>query len=575
MSNVSTHIILKKDTHRGSDIILLLFQGRRDWLSRIKELGSIRFSRTKGSWYIPYDKTAYNTFLRLNIPFKLFSTHEEPNLKVSPDTARDSPDISAPENIESRVTDMPNTGEKASDIMSPNVKVTWNNGKFIVSIPYSSLDVKRIKKLEGAWWHSKDQNWICKDTIGNLTKIQEEWKPWSKQMFSELEAQILKYNKPCKVTLYSSPAYPEEVCVKIIGYGANHSIIKSISGRTYHKGLQVYTVPSNSKVIETILERYKDIGYTIVNRLSSYNNGKDRRQKASKLKSFLEDLEGRGYGSIARMARIMMSQGYGTKTIRSYCGSIVKLSKHYEVGIDSISSNQVQHYLNGMAELNASFSAINQVHSAVRLYHTKVVENSELDLKKLKRPKVKGSLPKFLSEGEILRLLDNIENIKHLAIVYLLYGSGLRRGELINIKLEHIYWDRSQILVVNGKGGKDRMVNLSMESKYLMEGYFHEYKPQEYLFEGKTPGKQYGASSVSRIIKNAAHRAQISKKVTPHMLRHSFATHLMDRGIALPKIQELLGHKNIKTTMIYTHVTTDSTKEVPSPLDMLKKSKRI
>lgn len=244
---------------------------------------------------------------------------------------------------------------------------------------------------------------------------------------------------------------------------------------------------------------------------------------------------------------------------------------HAYVDIASISPEQVQAYIDKMAQRGESFSLINQLHSAVVYYFSRVEPASSFSLDKLVRPKEQKKLPKFLSKTEIARLFEHIENLKHLAIVYILYGSGLRRGELISIKLKDIYWDRNQILIEDGKGGKDRMVNLGHAAKVVLESYFHAYKPQMYLFEGKTEGQPYSASSVSKIIARATRRAGIHKRVTPHMLRHSFATHLMDSGIALPKIQKLLGHKDVKTTMIYTHVTTNNLSEVLSPLDMLKK----
>ena len=127
------------------------------------------------------------------------------------------------------------------------------------------------------------------------------------------------------------------------------------------------------------------------------------------------------------------------------------------------------------------------------------------------------------------------------------------------------------MLVCQGKGNKDRMVNFSEESKTILNLYIEEYKPSVYLFESYKPGKKYGESSVSNVVRQIAKKANVSKKVTPHMFRHSFATHLMDKGIAVPRIQELLGHKDIRTTMIYTHLTTHDVRSVGSPLDDLLK----
>jgi len=211
------------------------------------------------------------------------------------------------------------------------------------------------------------------------------------------------------------------------------------------------------------------------------------------------------------------------------------------------------------------------VYSAVKLYFDRIAAKNSFELDSLKRPRHKVSLPKFLSESEVIRLIGQIDNLKHLAIVYLLYGSGMRRNELLNLQLKDVYWDRGQLLIEKGKGGQDRMVNLSHETKRILEAYFDKYQPRQYVFEGVEPGKMYSGGSVGNIIRNAATRAGMTKRVTAHMLRHSFATHLMDRGVALPKIQKLLGHKSIKTTLIYTHVTNADISSVTSPLDVIEK----
>jgi len=191
----------------------------------------------------------------------------------------------------------------------------------------------------------------------------------------------------------------------------------------------------------------------------------------------------------------------------------------------------------------------------------------------MKRPRKGTYLPTILSKGEVERMLVSTKNLKHLTILYILYGGGLRRAELLNLRVQDILWERNQVLVKSGKGRKDRLVMLSHTLKELLAQYFDEYQPEYWLLEGSR-SQQYSASSIGAVVKQAAKRAGIRTKVTPHTLRHCFATHLMDGGLDSRYIQKLLGHKDIKTTLIYTHVTNRSLNQITSPLDQINFQKK-
>lgn len=186
----------------------------------------------------------------------------------------------------------------------------------------------------------------------------------------------------------------------------------------------------------------------------------------------------------------------------------------------------------------------------------------------IQRPKKSKILPTVLSQQEIIDLLRNTKNIKHRAVLGLLYSSGLRVGELINLELRHINIDRRQILIKNAKGRKDRYVVLSQGYLPLLTNYVQTYRPRRYFAEGSL-GKQYSASSIRKFLYRSCRAARITKKVTPHTLRHSYATHLLENGIGIRHIQELLGHTKPETTMIYTHVAKKDLMDIQSPLDTI------
>ena len=174
----------------------------------------------------------------------------------------------------------------------------------------------------------------------------------------------------------------------------------------------------------------------------------------------------------------------------------------------------------------------------------------------------------MLSEDEVKRLFSVITNLKHKCILMLAYSSGLRVSEVVNVKVTDIDSKRMQIRISQAKGKKDRYTLLSPKYLVFLRKYFKEYRPKDWLFEGADRGK-YSVRSVQAIMKEAVKRAGITKKVTAHTLRHSFATHLLERGTDLRYIQSLLGHESTKTTEIYTHITTKGFDQIRSPLDDL------
>jgi site-specific recombinase XerD len=180
-------------------------------------------------------------------------------------------------------------------------------------------------------------------------------------------------------------------------------------------------------------------------------------------------------------------------------------------------------------------------------------------------------LPLILSKEEVINLLQCTKILKHRAILALIYASGLRISELINLELQDIDVDRKQIIIKKGKGRKDRYVILANSFLPLLNNYLNTYSPQKYFAEGPIVSMKYSASSVRKFLKQSCRYAGIKKTVTPHTLRHSYATHLLENGVDLRYIQELLGHARPETTMIYTHVSKKDLLHIESLLDTVVK----
>jgi len=267
--------------------------------------------------------------------------------------------------------------------------------------------------------------------------------------------------------------------------------------------------------------------------------------------------------------KYLFGKRYSENTIKVYVGFLADFIDYVQPkNISNLENRDVEQFLEAIfVPRKYSISSQRQFISSIKLF---AVYFPECQIKGLElvRPYKSKKLPTVLSQEEIILLLQNTLNLKHRAIIGLLYSSGLRIGELLDLEIKHIDINRKQLHVCNSKGRKDRYVTIADSFIPLAINYVKSYKPKKYFVEGNKEYKKYSASSVRAFIRRSANLAGISKKVTPHTLRHSYATHLLEDGIDLRLIQELLGHSRPETTMIYTHVSKKSLMSVRSPLDV-------
>ena len=215
-----------------------------------------------------------------------------------------------------------------------------------------------------------------------------------------------------------------------------------------------------------------------------------------------------------------------------------------------------------------SSSYQNQIVNSIKLYF-KTCRDTKIEIDKIHRPKRAKVLPNVLSKEEVKKILDAHSNLKHKAMLSMIYSCGLRRSELLNLKFSDIDSKRNIVIIRQSKGKKDRIAPLSPKILAMLRTYYKEYKPKNWLFEGQKQGEQYSEKSLQSVLKQALQKVGITKPVTLHWLRHSYATHLLESGTDLRYIQELLGHSSSKTTEIYTHVSTKNIQQIKSPFDDL------
>lgn len=272
------------------------------------------------------------------------------------------------------------------------------------------------------------------------------------------------------------------------------------------------------------------------------------------------------------MEQRLKLKAYSQSTIKTYLNEMAQLlSLLKDTSADTLTTDHLKRYLvfcfeKLLLKENTLHSRIN----ALKFYYEQVLGREKF-FWEIPRPKKPFILPNVLGEKEITRLFNSIKNLKHKAILFTAYSAGLRISEVVNLKLQDINSDRMQIKIVAAKGKKDRYVNLSPVLLDILRSYIKraELRPSVYLFESEIPGEPYSSRSAQKVFQRARDLAGIRRDITFHSLRHSFATHLLEKGIDIRFIKDILGHFSIKTTQRYAHVSKEKLIQINSPLDDL------
>jgi len=268
-----------------------------------------------------------------------------------------------------------------------------------------------------------------------------------------------------------------------------------------------------------------------------------------------------------QMLQDMDLKGFSEKTKKSYIDHVARFATYFKKSpeiLGDVEIKQYLHYLLKEKKLSRSYNA--QAYSGLRfLYETTLKMNWEGY--KIPRSIKEKKLPVVMTKEEIRRIFRVTTNLKHLAILMTIYGAGLRVGEAVKLEPKSIDTNRMQILLQEAKGHKDRYTLLSKKNLEILRQYANKYRPNRWLFEGANPENHITERTVERMFEKAASKAGITKNVTVHTLRHSFATHLYEDGVDVYYIQKLLGHSSVKTTTIYIHLSQKNTLRIESPLE--------
>jgi len=287
-------------------------------------------------------------------------------------------------------------------------------------------------------------------------------------------------------------------------------------------------------------------------------------------KAVLSKIHPVNLSSLERMREVLLLKAYSPSTIKIYCNEFSQLLYLLkDIHVDTLTPERLRSYLlYCIRDLKLSENAIHSRMNAIKFYFEQVLRRNKFFFEEIPRPQKKSSLPKVFSKQDIAKIFAKVDNPKHLLMLKLCYGMGLRVSEIVNLKIKDIDSKRMLVHLEAAKGKKDRCVKLPSSILEDLRNYFKAYRPKTYLFEGQYGG-QYAIRSAQSVFKNAMEKAKVNKTVGIHGLRHSYATHLLESGTDMFFIQKLLGHKDIKTTEIYTKVSNRQLGNIRSPLDDL------
>jgi len=340
--------------------------------------------------------------------------------------------------------------------------------------------------------------------------------------------------------------------------------IKKLDGAQWHSNSKLWIAYANDENLQQIKETFSGTDVEVKITESDFTLIKKKKDPYRDLEKLSEQHKRK----IDEFKKWMIQKRYANNTVNVYYSCLTIFFRYYsKKPANEINIKDIENFnYDFIIKHGYSSKTQNQYISAIKTFFIKM-KGINYELNNLERPIEGQKLPKVIPIEDVQAFLAGIANIKHKIALSTIYSLGLRKGELLNLKLKDISFKRDVVEIINAKGKKDRVLPLPKKLKELITVYYRQVKPKVWLIEGQKPETQYSATSLEKILKKYLGRIIKNHNFTPHSLRHSYATHLLDMGVDLRIIQELLGHKSSRTTEIYTHVSMKNLKNVKNPLD--------
>ncbi len=431
--------------------------------------------------------------------------------------------------------------------------------RIVANMPYRTEIVNRLMQVKGRRWSKTLTAWHFPDTNETIDQL--------KILFPELLSKNNKGNKTVPLNKKKNVVIIEIESRGQLEIALPYEykyIIKRFEGSYFDSKIKKWILTASRNNIEAIkfVLNKENISYDYKIELNSESSvNKSGRANLAKLS---EDKK----QEIEKFREWLLQKRRSDSTVKNYVYCVETFFRFYNnKEISNIEASDIETFnFDYIIKNGYSAKTQNQYMSAIKSFYV-VMQNVKHEISELERPNTGQRLPKIIAKKDVEQILRLISNQKHKLVLSTIYSLGLRRSELINLKLIDVDFSRGVVLICNSKGMKDRVLPLSRKLAEQMQKYILAYEPKVYLVEGAIKSKPYSGTSIEKIFNKYVSRVIKNHNFTPHSLRHSFATHLLDSGVDIRFIQELLGHKSSRTTEIYTHVSMRSLESINNPLD--------
>lgn len=558
-----------KIVHRSEIRIRVDFGYNAELVAKLRQIADARWSKTMGAWHIPYTSEAFGQLKELFPEVEYEKSASKDNSEQRNDITELNGTVLTDKSKKSDLTlnrkdanqEVTNTiYTKVATAKPVEVNITLTPRRIFVQLQKNEIDTQFLRSFKYIRWDNNNRQWILPNYGKNLELLKSYFQNRAVAIIEQSDKNITEAKTTVSEAGTLKAINVQNRIIRIY-FAYNRTlieVIKNLALCRWNSSENCWTVPYSGQSIEKLKEIANDYGLRYLDEMISKTEGVPRLPKHANYlrcpKEYTEKLK---------------ELRYSINTQNVYTDLFEEFINFYQhKAAQEISEEEIVAFLRYLVnERKISTSYQNQSINAIKFFYERVL-GGKRKMYLIERPRKENFLPEVLSEEEIASILKAIPNLKHKAIIMVIYSGGLRISELINLKVKDIDSDRMQIRISQSKGKKDRYTLFSNKTLLILRKYFTEYKPKEWLFEGEGGG-QYADSSIYSIFKKATASANIKKKVSIHSLRHSFATHLLESGTDLRYIQSLLGHSSSKTTEIYTHITTKGFDQIKNPLDKL------
>jgi len=570
-------ITLESMVHRGREIVAVRFGYDTSIIAIVKSVGCI-WSASKKTWYLldierellplcSQLKAAQHTVKDnlSGLAKKVCGLPTEPDLKEDRDLAR----IDSLEHISS--------SEEMQTLKSnPTAALEFlgcRGNYWCFRMPYHADRVLALKQIKGVYWNRRHQVYMAMmhTEVGRRLEALFD----VKDTFTLVSCPTPQARGDFRIRVEAYAEDKRKVALYMEAPSGLIGCVKRMRGARYHQGRDCYLLPAVPE-LRTTLDDWALLYHCVVSWQLPDEYLKARNayhKKTDTLNQAIDQLRSQVRNQHAPVLEplmdYMLARNFTHNTIRTYSSSFLHFLEQSDI-LDPahLTKREIIRYLGQMMSRGLSSSTAHTLVNVLKFYFKHVVGRSDMDIQ-LPRPKKEYKLPIVLTAEECSRIFQSVQNVKHRLLLLLGYGSGLRLNELVHLEWNDIQFEERLIMVRSGKGQKDRRVMLPHSLFEVLRHYQIAQGTSRYVFAGQYAGEPYSTRSVQAVMSQAVKRAGLEKRATVHTLRHSFATHLLEHGTDLRYIQSLLGHSSVKTTMIYTHVTTSKLDKLVSPLDFL------